>query len=80
MDALVGIMAKAPDYLVAISGVIASPTLITALTPTQLDDRWLGKATGAVNFLLKIANVGAGNIGKNKNQDEHAVIVKAKIK
>ena len=80
MEALVGIMAKAPDYLVAISGVIASLTLITALTPTKLDDKWLGKATGAVNFLLKIANVGAGNIGKNKNQDEHAVIVKAKIK
>ena len=80
MDALVGIMAKAPDYLVAISGVIASLTLITALTPTQLDDRWLGKATGAVNFLLKLANIGAGNVGKNKNQDEHAVIVKAKIK
>ena len=80
MDALVGIMAKAPDYLVAISGVIASLTLITALTPTKLDDKWLGKATGAINFLLKIANVGAGNIGKNRNQDEHAVIVKAKIK
>ena len=80
MDALVGIMAKAPDYLVAISGVIASLTLITALTPTQLDDKWLGKATGAINFLLKIANVGAGNIGKNRNQDQHAVIVKAKIK
>ena len=80
MEALVGIMAKAPDYLVAISGVIASLTLITALTPTKLDDKWLGKATGAINFLLKIANVGAGNIGKNKNQDEHAVIVKAKIK
>jgi hypothetical protein len=80
MEALVGIMAKAPDYLVAISGVIASLTLITALTPTKLDDKWLGKATGAINFLLKIANVGAGNIGKNRNQDEHAVIVKAKIK
>ena len=80
MDALVGIMAKAPDYLVAISGVIASLTLITALTPTQLDDKWLGKATGAVNFLLKLANIGAGNIGKNKNQDEHAVIIKAKVR
>lgn len=80
MDALVGIMAKAPDYLVAISGVIASLTVITALTPTQLDDKWLGKATGAVNFLLKLANIGAGNIGKNKNQDEHAVIIKAKVR
>ena len=80
MEAIAGIMTKAPDWLLAISGVIASLTVITALTPTKLDDKWLGKATGAINFLLKIANIGAGNIGKNKNQDEHAVIVKAKVK
>ena len=80
MEAIGGLMAKAPDYLVAISGIIASLTVLTAITPTQLDDKWLGKATVGVNFLLKIANIGAGNIGKNKNQDEHAVIVKAKVK
>ena len=70
MDGLVGLMAKAPDYLVAISGIIASLTVLTALTPTKVDDKWLGKATGAVNFLLKIANVGAGNVLANKNKDE----------
>jgi hypothetical protein len=70
MDGLVGLMAKAPDYLVAISGIIASLTVLTALTPTKVDDKWLGKATGAVNFLLKIANVGAGNVGFNKNKDD----------
>ena len=75
MEALAGLIGKAPDYL-----IVTSLTILTALTPTKLDDKWLGKATGAINFLLKIANVGAGNIGKNKNQDEHAVIVKAKIK
>tara|TARA_R110002051_G_scaffold9159_1_gene36850 strand:+ start:1705 stop:1947 length:243 start_codon:yes stop_codon:yes gene_type:complete len=80
MEALAGLIGKAPDYLIAISGIVTSLTILTALTPTKLDDKWLGKATGAINFLLKIANVGAGNIGKNKNQDEHAVIVKAKIK
>jgi len=69
MEALVGLMAKAPDYLMAISGIIASLTVFTALTPTQVDDKWLGKATGGINFLLKIANVGAGNIGFNKNKD-----------
>jgi hypothetical protein len=69
MEALVGLMAKAPDYLMAISGIIASLTVLTALTPTQVDDKWLGKATGGINFLLKIANVGAGNIGFNKNKD-----------
>ena len=80
MEALAGLIGKAPDYLIAISGIVTSLTILTALTPTDVDDKWLGKATGAINFLLKIANVGAGNIGKNKNQDEHAVIVKAKIK
>ena len=70
MDAVAGIMAKAPDYLVAISGIIASLTVLTALTPTKIDDKWLGKATGAINFLLKIANVGAGNILANKNKDD----------
>tara|TARA_R110002051_G_scaffold323188_1_gene415981 strand:+ start:352 stop:594 length:243 start_codon:yes stop_codon:yes gene_type:complete len=80
MESIVGLMAKAPDYLIAISGIIASLTVLTAITPTQLDDKWLGKATVGVNFLLKIANIGAGNVGKNKNQDEHAVIVKAKVK
>ena len=69
MEALVGLMAKAPDYLMAISGIIASLTVLTALTPTQVDDKWLGKATGGINFLLKIANVGAGNVGFNKNKD-----------
>ena len=69
MEGLMGFMAKAPDYLIAISGVIASLTVITAITPTKLDDKWLGKATGAINFLLKIANMGAGNVGFNKNKD-----------
>ena len=80
MESIVGLMAKVPDYLVAISGIIASLTVLTAITPTQLDDKWLGKATGAVNFLLKIANIGAGNIGKNKNHDEQVILIKGKAK
>ena len=80
MESIVGLMAKAPDYLVAISGIIASLTVLTAITPTQLDDKWLGKATAGVNFLLKIANIGAGNIGKNKNQDEEEARIKGKLK
>ena len=80
MESIVGLMAKAPDYLVAISGIIASLTVLTAITPTQLDDKWLGKATVGVNFLLKIANIGAGNVGKNKNQDEEEARIKGKLK
>ena len=80
MEAIAGLMSKAPDYLIAISGIIASLTVLTAITPTQLDDKWLGKATVGVNFLLKIANIGAGNIGKNKNQDEEEARIKGKLK
>jgi len=80
MEAIAGLISKAPDYLVAISGIITSLTVLTAITPSKVDDRWLGKATGAVNFLLKIANVGAGNVGKNKNKDEHDAEVRERIK
>jgi hypothetical protein len=73
MEGIVGLMAKAPDYLIAISGIIASLTVLTAITPTKLDDKWLGKATVGVNFLLKLANMGAGNVGFNKNKDEDKI-------
>ena len=80
MEAIAGLMTKAPEWLLAISGIISALTVLTAITPTQIDDRILGKATGVVNFLLKIANVGAGNIGKNANKDEHIEKVKGKTK
>ena len=80
MEAIAGLMAKAPDYLIAISGIVTALTVLTAITPTKIDDQILGKATGIVNFLLKVANVGAGNIGKNENKDEHQMKVKGKTK
>ena len=70
MEGIVGLMAKAPDYLVAIAGVVASLTAITAITPSKIDDKWCGKLTVGINFLLKLANMGAGNVGFNKNKDE----------
>ena len=70
MEAIAGIMKQAPDYLVAISGIIASLTVLTALTPTKLDDKALGVATKYVNMLLKLANMGAGNVLANKNKDD----------
>ena len=80
MESLAGIIGQAPNYLIALSGIVTSLTVLTALTPTQIDDKWLGKATGAINFLLKIANMGAGNVGKNKNQDEQALKINVKAK
>lgn len=70
MDTIAGLMAQAPSWLLAISGVISALTAVTLLTPTKLDDQALGAATKYVNFLLKLMNIGAGNILKNKNLDE----------
>ena len=70
MDAIAGLMTKAPDYVLAISGIIASLTVLTALTPTKLDDKCLGVLTKYVNMLLKLCNMGAGNILANKNKDD----------
>lgn len=70
MEAIAGLMKQAPDYLVAIAGIISSLTVLTALTPTKIDDRVLGKATKYFNVLLKLANVGAGNVLANKNKDD----------
>ena len=70
MEAIAGLMAKAPDYVLAISGIIASLTVLTALTPTKRDDKCLGVLTKYVNMLLKLCNMGAGNILANKNKDD----------
>jgi hypothetical protein len=70
METIAGLMAKAPDYVLAISGIIASLTVLTALTPTKLDDRCLGVLTKYVNVVLKLCNLGAGNVLANKNKDD----------
>jgi len=51
-----------PAWLNAITGVVAAATAITALTPTTADNQIL-------DFIAKILNVLAGNVGKNKNED-----------
>lgn len=50
-------------WLVAVTGVITAATAITALTPTKTDNR-------IINVVLKVLNVLAGNVGKNKNADD----------
>lgn len=52
-----------PAWLVAITSVVTAATAITALTPTQTDDRIL-------NAVLRVLNVLAGNFGKNTNKDD----------
>lgn len=52
-----------PDWIVAITTVVTASTGITMLTPTKADDKVL-------NSILKVLNVFAGNVGKNKNKVE----------
>lgn len=52
-----------PSWIVAITGVVTAATLITQLTPTNVDDK-------IVNGILSVLNVLAGNFGKNTNADD----------
>jgi len=70
MEAIANIMAQAPQWLQAIAGVVTALTAITMITPTKLDDKALGVATKYINMLLKLCNMGAGNIMGNKNKDD----------
>jgi|21_taG_2_1085346.scaffolds.fasta_scaffold00651_2 hypothetical protein len=70
MELIAVLISQAPDWLIALSGVVTALTGFTALTPSKLDDEVLGKATKYVNIALKFANMGAGNVGQNKNKDD----------
>lgn len=56
--------AKFEAWLIAITGVVTAATAITALTPTTVDNK-------IVNGFLKILNLLAGNVLKNKNADDN---------
>jgi hypothetical protein len=63
MEQITAILEAAPVWLTAITGVVTAATAITALTPSKSDDKVLDK-------ILKVLNLLAGNIGKNKNADD----------
>lgn len=69
MDAIIGVMSRMPEWFVAVSGVVTACTVVTALTPTKVDDKVFGVLTKAVNMGLRVANVLAGNVMKNENRD-----------
>lgn len=63
MDAILNALDAAPAWLTAITGIVTAATAITALTPTTADDK-------AVAMILRVLNLLAGNVGKNKNADD----------
>lgn len=63
MEQITAILEAAPVWLTAITGVVTAATAITALTPSKSDDEVLDK-------ILKVLNILAGNVGKNKNADD----------
>lgn len=63
MESLMDLFESLPAWLVAITTVVTAATAITALTPTKVDDKVVGT-------ILRILNVLAGNVGKNKNVDD----------
>lgn len=54
------------NTLVMIYFIIKS---ITIMTPSKVDDEYFGKFTVYLNLVLKILNITALNIGKDKNKD-----------
>ena len=63
MDAIFNLLDAAPAWITAITGLVTAATAITALTPTTADDKVL-------NTVLRILNLVAGNVGRNRNLDD----------
>jgi len=52
-----------PVWIAAITGLVTAANVITALTPTTSDDKFIAA-------LLKVLNTLSLNVGKNKNADD----------
>lgn len=66
MDFIIGLFTSPElgDWIAAITAVVTAATAVTALTPTKVDNQVL-------NVVLRILNVLAGNIMKNRNEDDY---------
>jgi len=62
MEFIMSTLETFPIWLQGITAVVTAATAITALTPSKADDR-------AIGWLLKMLNILAGNVFKNRNKD-----------
>tara|TARA_R110002072_G_scaffold188229_1_gene345030 strand:- start:631 stop:822 length:192 start_codon:yes stop_codon:yes gene_type:complete len=62
MEMITGLISGMPGWLHIAITVLSACTVITAATPSQVDNQIL-------NMVLKVLNTCAGNVGKNKNKD-----------
>ena len=63
MEAFFSLFESFPAWLAAVTSVVTAATAITALTPSTSDDK-------IIDSVLRVLNLLAGNVGKNKNADE----------
>lgn len=57
------LMSEVPKWLNALTTLVTVATGITMLTPTKSDDKYAA-------LILRVLNVMAGNVLKNKNADD----------
>ena len=62
MEFIMSTLETFPIWLQAITALVTGATAITALTPTTVDNM-------AIGWLLKMLNILAGNVFKNRNKD-----------
>lgn len=62
MEMFMTVVAAMPDWLTAITALVAACAGIAALTPTRSDDKIIG-------VILNVINVIGMNFGKAKNAD-----------
>lgn len=63
MQTVLDLMGAAPVWIAAVTGVVTAASAITALTPTRKDDK-------VINAALRVLNVLAFNVGRNRNADD----------
>ena len=63
MDMIFAFFEAFPAWLTAITTLISAATAVTALTPTKTDDKY-------VSLVLRVLNILAGNVAKNRNADD----------